>query len=193
MNNDRSLLRHTILNFITLLHFSVADAVPHQTKRQTLQEQLKIIGLLVGKEDLLLKKKKKVVAIPVLVARVLELVQLILEPSFKKQGIEMTVRPADLIYKGEARSLQEGLEQILVQVAVWAKKIDVSVDESKRVLRIRYDSEKKLPEVKLSPLDLLKKTSDHQRILFRTLMYLMEMDGIKLRFKPGSVDVKLPG
>lgn len=189
MNNDKSFIRHEILNIITLVNFLIVDSGLKEGERFEILQHLKMLGLLCSQGDFILGKKKKFSRRDVQLSEVMDLTEAILKESRKKAKSRVIFPKTKLLVKGDRDVIMSGLESILIELLPLTKKIELKINEKSGKLSLLYESEQSLKTSKLSLIDLLKDGAKWREVFFEVHVRLLNMSGVRTNFKKGIVEI----
>ena len=83
MNKEKSIIRHEILNALTMVNFGVMGLDADKEAKKEILDQLKTITLLLSHEDVLLGAKRKIVCRNIELGEVFEILEVTLDDQLK--------------------------------------------------------------------------------------------------------------
>lgn len=189
MTNDRAFIRHEILNTITVVNFLVGSANLRENEKEEILRHMKLVSLLTAETEFLLGKKRKFSHERVDLNEIFDMIDCLFEEKIRRKRMRLSLAKTNLAVSGDRDVILHGIEQIILRLMEFSKKIDVTIDEKKQKLDISYDFGQKLNVTKESMMKLLKEHPDHSGLFFHVAVRLMELSGVKLVFKKGLIEV----
>lgn len=189
MNNDKSFVRHEMLNLITLVDFQISEAPLKPKERSGITEKIKMIRMLCAHREFILGKKAKFLKRDLSVAELLELTQAILGNQVKKGSVRFNLPKKDLVVQADRDAVIRALEEIILSLMTLTKKIDIKLEPGKRKLSLRYDSDKTLKLSKLEIIESMRKGAEPIQLFFEIKVRLLNASGVKTNFKKGVVEL----
>jgi len=190
MDNPKSVLRHEILNIITILNFLVDDSnIPPERKIEMLNH-LKMVSLLTAEEKIFLAQKKGFFIRELDLMEVLDMLSFLLEKEIHRSGAVLNLPKSAGKVDADFDVLKKGLEQLFLCLLFDSKKIEVDYDEPSRQLCVAFDGDFSIEKESGELIELLNKGLDHATINLQVSLHLMEMSGLKLVFEPGRVMIQ---
>jgi len=187
MDKKKALIRHEILNIFTLLNFEVSGADLDGTVKSDIHRQIKILVLLINYEDVLLGKKRKLLKRELDLGEVLETVAMIFETDMRNRGIKLTLPAKSMTLDADHKSIQEGLELILMKLMDGATKI--GFDSGKKVVRISHNSKAELENEKAELINYLANRKDDLDFAYQLALKLLKLNGAKVKSGKGLLTI----
>lgn len=191
MNNNRSFIRHEILNIITLINFLVIDLEVDDKSKEEILEHLKMVALLIGEQDLLVHGRPKAFFNQEIdLDQMLWMIWDIVEPEAKKKKVKLAMTPAGATVYADANVMKGGLEAVLRYLFQITKKIHIEVTPS--FLTMHYDGPLIESMNKGTLIQYLKEKHSYPEIFCRVGVELMRMNHFKLKFEKGLITIHFP-
>ena len=192
MHNSKSFLRHEILNIVTVLNFLIIDTNLSTQKKQEILEHLKMIGTLNAEEAFILGEKSAFSREEIDLNEALQIIFYMVEAQAQKSKCNVNLNNTNLIIQSDFEALKNGLENILLALIKITKNIDLSVDESKKTLKIEYNSDQIFSIKEGDLLAYLKEKHETSEIFCKIYTDLMRANGIKISFKKNEMNIIFP-
>ncbi|MDH5596463.1 MAG: hypothetical protein OEY44_00020 [Candidatus Peregrinibacteria bacterium] len=191
MKDAKSTLRHAILNQLTVLDFSIADANLTEKAKWDLKKHIRLISLLISYEELFLGKDRSLFFQEVSLVETCEILRDIHAPELKSKKVKLEIKGEDLHLKVDRRMFQAGLEQLLLRIIRLGKDVSLEVQEGE--FSFKYTGEM-LPEPTNQDLaDILKSYGNQVELLgYHLGLHLLELHGVKIKMSEGVVKLSLP-
>lgn len=192
MKDTKSVLRHEILNILTLISFSVSDSKLDQSKKSEIDDWIKLINLLIAHEDVIFDKKPKLFLRENNLNEILEIIMAIIKDKLTK--IKITLPENDLHVKIDRNLIKECLEQIIKKLLESSTEIECVLCDKKNQLIIIHNSKDKLNIKKKSFVKFLnKKDFMHSEIPFQFALNVLDIHKAKITSSKNKIVITFPG
>lgn len=187
MDKKQALIRHEILNLITIVNFAVSSSELQDKNKKEILERLTLITLLVKYRDVFLGKEKEIFKRPVDLNEILEAIAMIYEKQFKRNKVKLDIPRNETMIKMDRKLVQEALGQILVELMGHAKKIAITYKNG--TLSIKYDSPQKLTDKKINLMKCLTDKEKYPNFAYQLALHLLSLTGAKVKSGKGEMKI----
>lgn len=194
MKNYKSLIRHEILNLLTVITIMIEEPDLNRIDRKQLRKIIQVIGILVSREEIFSGKKVKFFKEEFNLNDILSLALIIHEKCLNKKKVPITLPNEDFLAFEDKTVIKEFLDELVSHLCPMAKSIRFAYEQPKRKLMIHYEATESLDFKEKTLLDCLKeKECLVKELPIRVAMHLMNLSGIRVQWGKKTISVIFGG
>ena len=193
MEKKKALIRHEVLNLLTLINMIVGSSGISQRDKNELQKIVKVIGLIISREDVITGKEIRFLNEEFDINEILDLTIAINEELLRKRKVNLQLPNTDLRVCADKTVVKDFIDQILVHLCHFVSSIEFTFDGMGKILVIHFEGDKSFELKKKTLLACLKeKSCIVDELPIRISMHLMSLNGIKVKFGKKSIFITFP-
>jgi len=194
MKNYKSLIRHEILNLLTVITIMMEEPDLNKLDRKHLRKIVQVIGILVSREDIFAGKKVKFFKEKFNLDDILSLAVIIHEKCLKKRKVSYVLPSKDFYIFEDKTIVKEFLDELITHLCPVVTSMKFTYQEAKNTFAIQYEASESVKFKKKSLLDcLIEKDCLVNELPIRVAIYLLSLNGVQIKWGEKKVSVIFGG